>query len=98
MKLVRNATPGIVARIRSSSFRKASPCDPRFMRASTLRLACAAAYQCISPGGCGRQGFRASFGYAVRVSIEKTDPQHVFHLRQALEELREAIAQARSSP
>ncbi len=40
MNEVRNVTPGIVARIRSSNFRNASPCDPRFMRARTLRLAC----------------------------------------------------------
>ena len=40
MKLVRMATPGIVRRIRSSSFRKMSPDAPRFMRFSTGALAC----------------------------------------------------------
>ena len=33
-------TPGIVLRTRSSIFRKASPFEPRFMRARTPRLAC----------------------------------------------------------
>src|SRR5439155_1177546 len=37
MNDVRSETPGIVERMRSSNFRNASPCDPRFMRASMLR-------------------------------------------------------------
>ncbi len=40
MNEVRNATPGMVARMRSSNFKNASPWEPRFMRASMLRLAC----------------------------------------------------------
>ena len=40
MKLVRIATPGIVRRMRSSSFRKMSPEAPRFIRFSTRALAC----------------------------------------------------------
>ena len=40
MKLVRMATPGMVRRMRSISFRKMSPDAPRFMRFSTGALAC----------------------------------------------------------
>ena len=40
MNDVRSETPGIVVRMRSSNFKKASPFEPRFIRASTLRLAC----------------------------------------------------------
>ena len=40
MKLVRMATPGMVRRMRSISFRKMSPDAPRFMRFSTAALAC----------------------------------------------------------
>ena len=40
MKLVRIDTPGIVRRIRSISLRKMSPLAPRFMRRSTVALAC----------------------------------------------------------
>ncbi len=38
--LVRMATPGMVRRMRSISFRKISPLAPRFMRLSTEALAC----------------------------------------------------------
>src|ERR1700738_2654845 len=59
MKEVRSETPGTVARIRSSNFKKASPCEPRFMRASTVRLACCIGVsRCLSPRACGGQSLR----------------------------------------
>jgi len=88
---------GMVVRIRSRVQESVAVGTALHARQHVALACCSGISMYFARRSCA-QGSRAFFGLRVRIGVEKTDPQQVFHLRQALEELREAIAQAESSP
>ncbi len=96
MKLVRIATPGMVRRMRSISFRKISPDAPRFMRFSTGALACCSGMSMYFTSAAMRGDRIEQFlRDLVRIRVEEADPLLVrrFDLRQARQQQRQAVLQ-----
>ena len=75
MKLVRMATPGMVRRMRSISFRKISPEPPRFMRLQHARARVLQRHvDVLHQRGVRGHGIEQPLRDLVRIGVEEADP------------------------
>ena len=101
MKLVRIATPGMVRRIRSISFRKMSPEAPRFMRFRTGALACCSGMSMyFTRSRVLRDGVEQFLRDFIRISVKEANPLRLrrLDLREPRQQLRQAVFQSEIFP